>query len=624
MTEVTGLTHHPREGWSEGRDPATDRRVPPDVPGRSGSNRPGRRPGRLRLVAPPARPPLPGRPRRPSRWPSPDRTIRSPGRSTTPTRPSPAASSPRRTPPSSSTTGWRTSTRRIVNNFAKKYNCKVEITTFNTMTEAVSKLSSGQFDFDVFVPTVDVLGQLVAAKLVRPLNHSYIPNISQAWTQYQNPFYDQAWQYTVPYTIYTTGIAWRKDHVPGSPADLANPWSFLWNAKYKGKVAILDDYRESLALGMMKNGAFDPNTTDTAVLDAATNSLLDLDKLVNLHIDNNDYTSIPNGQTWIHHAWSGDMAAAANYMPKGTPVDVVGYWFPSNGIGPVANDTMTVAAGGKNPVLAHLFLNYMPGPPQRAGEHQLQRVHAADQRGDPPGPGQRGDPAAQPDLDGGAARPTSTPAPSSSSWPPPSTPSTSRPGSGSAAASDRRRLVARGAPAVARGRPASWTRRAQNRWVWAGFAMPGIIWLVLLVPGAVLRRAGHRRRPAQRHLRVARGGVEPPALDRGQLQRRLPRPGRTGIVRRAHLPAHPGLRGHRLGAVPAHRLSGGLLRDPVRRPPQGPLPGPAHRPVLDQLHDADAGLDRPAPDRRLRQPGPASTCTSSASRSTGWAAGRRP
>ncbi len=253
--------------------------------------------------------------------------------------------------------------QKVLNNFAKKYNCKVELTTFNTMSEAIAKLRSGQFEFDVFVPTVDVLGQLVAGKLARPLNHSYIPNITQAWTQYQNPFYDQAWQYTVPYTIYTTGIAWRKDKVDEDPYTMANPWAMPWNAKYKGKVAILDDYRESLALGMMKNGIFDPNTTDTAQLTAATNSLLDLDKLVNLRIDNNDYTSIPTGQTWIHHAWSGDMAAAQSYMPKGTSVDVVGYWFPTSGVGPVANDTMTVLSSGKNPVLAHLFLNYLQDLP---------------------------------------------------------------------------------------------------------------------------------------------------------------------------------------------------------------------------------------------------------------------
>ena len=54
-----------------------------------------------------------------------------------------------------------------------------------------------------------------------------------------------------------------------------------------------------------------------------------------MHIDNNDYTEVPSGQIWIHHSWSGDMAAAAYYMPKGVPVDVVGYWFPTDGKGPV-------------------------------------------------------------------------------------------------------------------------------------------------------------------------------------------------------------------------------------------------------------------------------------------------
>ena len=78
-----------------------------------------------------------------------------------------------------------------------------------------------------------------------------------------------------------------------------------------------------------------------------------------MHIDNNDYTEIPSGQMWIHHAWSGDMAAAASYMPKGVPVDVVGYWFPADGKGPIANDTNTILRGAQNPVLAHLFLNYL-------------------------------------------------------------------------------------------------------------------------------------------------------------------------------------------------------------------------------------------------------------------------
>jgi spermidine/putrescine transport system substrate-binding protein len=248
---------------------------------------------------------------------------------------------------------------QCLTDFGKKYNCKVQVTTFENMDVALAKLRSGKLDFDVFFPTVDVMGELVYGKLIQPLNHSYIPNITQAWSDFANPFYDGKWQYTVPYTIYTTGIAWRKDHVDENPYAMANPWAMPWQAKYKDRVAILDDTRESISLGLMKNGIFDLNTTDPNQIATAGKSLQELAALTNVHIDNNDYTEVPSGQIWIHHAWSGDMAAAASYMPKGVNVDVVGYWFPPDGKGPVANDTITVLRDAPNPVLAHLFLNYM-------------------------------------------------------------------------------------------------------------------------------------------------------------------------------------------------------------------------------------------------------------------------
>jgi spermidine/putrescine transport system substrate-binding protein len=251
-----------------------------------------------------------------------------------------------------------------VNAFAKKYKCKVEVTTFNTMDEALAKLRSG-LKFDVLMgATIDVLGDLIDGNLIQPLNHSYITNIDQAWPDFQNPYYDLGWQYTVPYTIYTTGISWRKDYVHLDPYTLANPWKeMFFQPRYKGKIAILDDYREGISLGLMMNGIYDLNTTNKAQIDLARQTLQDLTGLVDLRIDNNDYTEVPTGDTWIHHAWSGDMAAAASYMPKGVPVEVVGYWFPKDGKGPIANDTNTVLRTSSNPVLAHMFVNYFLDEP---------------------------------------------------------------------------------------------------------------------------------------------------------------------------------------------------------------------------------------------------------------------
>ena len=243
----------------------------------------------------------------------------------------------------------------VVKSFCKKYNCKYSLTTYNTMEEALAKLSSGQLKFDVFFPTVAVLGQLVAAKMIRPLNHSYIPNMANAWPDYRDPFYDLGWQYTTPYSIYTTGMAWRKDKV-----NLAPSWDMPWQAsQYAGKVAVLDDYRETISLALLRSGHLDLNTTNTAQIHAAGQALSQLSSLTNVRIDNNDYTDVPTGKTWIHHAWSGDMASAYEYLPKGTSVDTIGYWFPANRKGPVANDLMVNLTTGSNPVLSHLFINYM-------------------------------------------------------------------------------------------------------------------------------------------------------------------------------------------------------------------------------------------------------------------------
>jgi spermidine/putrescine transport system substrate-binding protein len=243
----------------------------------------------------------------------------------------------------------------VVKSFCKKYDCKYSITTFNTIEEALAKLSSGELKFDVFFPTVPVLGQLVAQKLIRPLNHSYIPNIANVWPSYRDPFYDRGWQYTTPYSIYTTGIAWRKDKV-----NLAPSWDMPWQgAAYRGKVAVLDDYRETLSLALLRAGNTDVNTTSPAQIHAAGRALSQLSALTGVRIDNNDYTDVPTGKTWIHHAWSGDMATAAGYLPKGASIDTIGYWVPPDHRGPVANDLMVNLTSGSNPVLAHLFINYL-------------------------------------------------------------------------------------------------------------------------------------------------------------------------------------------------------------------------------------------------------------------------
>ena len=227
------------------------------------------------------------------------------------------------------------------------------------MDEAITKLASGAVEFDVFFPTPDRIGRLVAGKLLRPLNLDYIPNLANVWPQLQDPFYDVGSQYTVPYTLYTTGIGYRTDKLAAEPGTLANPYEIYWDEAYKGKTFLLDDSREAISMVLLKNGITDLNTEDPTAIEAAKEELIALSDLVNVKVSIEDYTKIPEGSAWIHQAWSGSMIAAPYYLPEGTDASVIGYWYPPEGGGAIGSDTMAVLRSSKSPVLAHHFLNFM-------------------------------------------------------------------------------------------------------------------------------------------------------------------------------------------------------------------------------------------------------------------------
>ena len=101
----------------------------------------------------------------------------------------------------------------VVKSFEKEYGVEVKISTFNDTDEAVQKIRTGSVPFDIYFPSYDQISRLVAAEMVQPLNHTYLSNIENVWPTFKNPWYDQGWQFTVPYTVYSTGIGWNTDLV---------------------------------------------------------------------------------------------------------------------------------------------------------------------------------------------------------------------------------------------------------------------------------------------------------------------------------------------------------------------------------------------------------------------------
>jgi spermidine/putrescine transport system substrate-binding protein len=248
---------------------------------------------------------------------------------------------------------------RMLRRFEKEYGVKVELTTFSTADEATAKLVSGAVDFDVYFPTPDRLGRLVLGKILQPINLEYIPNLQNVWPSLQDPFYDRGSRYTVPYTIYTTGIGYRADHVAEPPDAFDNPYDVYFDERNTGKMWLLDDSREAIAHMLLRAGVTDVNTEDPAAIEAAKQELIKLIDLVNVKLSTNDYTYIPEGRATIHQAWSGSLISAPYYLPQGVGPEVLGFWFPDDGRGSIGNDSMAIPKSASNPVLAHHFLNFL-------------------------------------------------------------------------------------------------------------------------------------------------------------------------------------------------------------------------------------------------------------------------
>lgn len=250
---------------------------------------------------------------------------------------------------------------QAIKGFEDKYGCKVEVSTFNDGDEAITKLRSG-VDFDIYNANYTEMSRLVTGGLIRPLNHSYISNISNVWPSFTNPWYDQGWQFTVPYTIYTTGMGWRSDQVPADIGALQNPYESLWDPRYKDKTAIIDDWHTAMAMVLLKQGITDVNTSSADDLKLVGEQLTALVKATSPKVTITMYSDMPAGQIGLCQMWSGDIINAQSYLPEGVGTEILQYWFPEDGKGLVDNDMLVTLKGGKNPVLAHLFLNHMLDP----------------------------------------------------------------------------------------------------------------------------------------------------------------------------------------------------------------------------------------------------------------------
>ena len=160
---------------------------------------------------------------------------------------------------------------KLISGFEDRHKVKVRTANFDSMPSMMAKLRSGN-EYDVIFPTADYVNRLVQANMLLQLDREKLRNADTIYSFFDDPWYDAKSAHTVPYAMYTTGIAWRDDKVEG----ISGSWNDLMNESAKGKVFMLDDFQEGIGQANLLNG-FDLNATDPAEL-AQTKQTLEQQK----------------------------------------------------------------------------------------------------------------------------------------------------------------------------------------------------------------------------------------------------------------------------------------------------------------------------------------------------------
>jgi spermidine/putrescine transport system substrate-binding protein len=233
-----------------------------------------------------------------------------------------------------------------VSAFEEMYGIKVTYDFFDSAETMTAKISSGNSGYDVTFPTSTYIKGFLDRGLIQALDLSLIPNGANLGTEWQDPGYDPGNQHSMPYMWWTTGVAYDTEKV----TEELTSWSALWDPRWSGKMAMLDDIRETFAAALIRLG-YDVNTTSDAELDAALAMLQDQKPLLRTYTTD-DIGVLSSGDVWVMHAWGADVYQVTSERPS------VVYYIPEEG-GVRGSDTMVLLANAQHPIAANLFINFM-------------------------------------------------------------------------------------------------------------------------------------------------------------------------------------------------------------------------------------------------------------------------
>lgn len=246
----------------------------------------------------------------------------------------------------------------VLSSFERALDCKIVVDTFDSNEAMYAKLKAGGTGYDIITPSSYQIDLMAKEGMIEKFEHSRIPNVLNNFDKsFVSQILDPTFTYNVPYAVTYTGFAYDRKKVPELEK---NPsWNILGNAKYKGRISLLDDMREVIGAGLIYLG-YSVNSENAEEINAAANQILSW--RINVRkFDGESYkTEVPGGSTWIGHGYSTDITQViVGDEENGAPArEDIGFALPKEGFS-IAFDEIVISKNAKAKDLAYAFINYI-------------------------------------------------------------------------------------------------------------------------------------------------------------------------------------------------------------------------------------------------------------------------
>lgn len=237
-----------------------------------------------------------------------------------------------------------------VSDFEKLCGVKVQYDVYESDEALIARLRQGNPGYDLAFPTDYAVAIMARDGMVGQIDLANIPNIANIDERYLHPYFDPENAYSVPYVWGTTGIAYNID---ATGKDF-NSWEEVF--EYEGRVVWVDSSRAMLGAAMAVLG-LDPNSVDTADIDAAKEYLIDHSSNVIAIASDDGDALLAQGEVDVAIEYGGDVFQQIAECD----CENLKYAVPLNG-GILDLTSILILGGGPNPELAQVFMDYLLDP----------------------------------------------------------------------------------------------------------------------------------------------------------------------------------------------------------------------------------------------------------------------